>query len=138
MPTFIMAHPTGPEVSQGKANFAHPSHHRMEILTGNKTIINWKTFSIDPSEILQFIQPNAKSAVLNRVTSSEVSKIFGNLQSNGKVFLLNQNGILFGENAVIDTYAFVASTLYLLDRQGLWKIPKNIFADKHGILFLRD
>jgi len=112
-----MAHPTEPEVSQGKALFAHPSNHRMEIVTGNKTIINWKTFSIDTSEITEFIQPNENSAVLNRVTSSEVSKIFGSLKSNGTVLLVNSNGIIFGKNAIIDTQTFIASTLDVLDSE---------------------
>src|SRR5690606_19478518 len=39
----------------------------------------------------------------------------GSLLSNGKVFLINANGIVFGEHSVVDTAGFVASTLNISD-----------------------
>jgi hypothetical protein len=39
------------------------------------------------------------------------SQIYGTLESNGQVFLINPNGILIGPDAVINTSAFVASLL---------------------------
>jgi filamentous hemagglutinin family protein len=61
------------------------------------------------------VQQNAASAVLNRVVGKNASAIFGALQSNGRVFLINPNGILFGAGAQIDTAGLVASTLNMLD-----------------------
>jgi filamentous hemagglutinin family protein len=117
IPSLLFAQPTEPELAQGKAIFAHPSDHRMEIVTGNQTIINWKTFSIDEGQTTHFIQPHAHSTVLNRVTSSAISEIHGALLSNGKVLLINPHGIIFGEKAFIDTQAFIASTLDVLDSE---------------------
>ena len=52
-------------------------------------------------------------AILNRVIGGDPSKILGTLQSNGRVFLINPNGILFGAGAQVDVAGLVASTLNL-------------------------
>ena len=41
------------------------------------------------------------------------SRIFGQLQSNGRIFLLNANGVLFGSSARIEVGGLVASSLSL-------------------------
>jgi large exoprotein involved in heme utilization and adhesion len=55
------------------------------------------------------------SAVLNRVVGGDPSSILGTLQSNGRVFLINPNGIMFGAGAQINVAGLVASTLNLSD-----------------------
>src|SRR5690606_39187573 len=78
-------------------------------------IINWRGFSIGRDEVTRFIQQHPDSAVLNRVVGGSPSEILGSLLSNGKVFLINANGIVFGEHSVVDTAGFVASTLNISD-----------------------
>ncbi|MBI2297124.1 MAG: filamentous hemagglutinin N-terminal domain-containing protein, partial [Betaproteobacteria bacterium] len=63
--------------------------------------------------ITRFLQQSASSAVLNRVITQNPSSILGALQSNGRVFLINPNGIVFGAGAQIDVAGLVASTLNL-------------------------
>jgi filamentous hemagglutinin family protein len=82
---------------------------------GNRVIINWQDFSIGSGEITRFIQPSANSWALNRVISANPSLIYGSLQANGHVLVLNQNGILVGAGGKIDTKGFVASTLDIRD-----------------------
>ncbi len=117
LPIALMAKPSGPDVIQGDAIFVHPAKHTMQIVTGDQTIINWDEFSIDSGETTRFIQPNHSSAVLNRVVSGAESHIMGSLFANGKVFLVNPNGILIGPDATIDTHGFIASTLDVLDSE---------------------
>jgi large exoprotein involved in heme utilization and adhesion len=49
--------------------------------------------------------------VLNRITGQDPSVILGALQSNGKVFLINPNGVLFGAGSRVDVNGLVASSL---------------------------
>jgi filamentous hemagglutinin family protein len=81
------------------------------------SIINWQSFSIGANEITRFTQQSAASAVLNRVTGTagriDPSVILGALQSNGRVFLLNPSGIVFGAGAQVDVAGLVASSLNL-------------------------
>ncbi len=109
------ANPTGAQVIHGSASFANPAAGVLNITNSAGAVLNWQSFDIGAGEITRFIQPSAASAVLNRVVSGDPSEILGTLASNGHVFLINQNGILFGRNATVDTAGLVASTLNLSD-----------------------
>ena len=110
------ANPTGPTVAHGSAEFARPDASTLNVTTTtSNAIINWQGFSIGAGETTRFTQPGATSAVLNRVTGTDASSILGELLSNGRVFLVNPNGIVFGEDAAVDTAGLVASTLGIDD-----------------------
>lgn len=112
--SFALANPTAPVVVNGTASFA-TAGNILNITNSHNAIINWGSFSIGINELTKFIQPSALSAVLNRVTGQDPSAILGALQSNGRVFLLNPNGIVFGSSAQINVAGLVASTLKMSD-----------------------
>jgi filamentous hemagglutinin family protein len=79
--------------------------------SSNSAIINWNTFNIGVKESVQFNQPGSSSVVLNRVTGGlGPSEILGTLTANGRVFLINRDGILFGPSSVVNTAGFLATT----------------------------
>jgi filamentous hemagglutinin family protein len=78
--------------------------------------INWQSFNIAAGERVQFVQPNSNSVALNRVVGTDPSSILGSLNANGKVFLVNPNGILFGKSASVNVGGLVGSTLGISDR----------------------
>ncbi|HLF38970.1 MAG TPA: autotransporter-associated beta strand repeat-containing protein, partial [Burkholderiales bacterium] len=106
------ANPVGPVVVNGQVTFAQAGS-ALSVTNSPGSIINWQQFSIGAGEATRFIQPSPASAVLNRVVGVDPSSILGALQSNGRVFLINPNGILFGAGARIDVAGLVASTLKL-------------------------
>ena len=108
----VHANPTGPAVANGAASFA-TTGNTLTVTNTPGAIINWQAFSIRPDEVTRFIQSGAASAVLNRVTGVGQSAILGQLLSNGRVFLINPNGVVVGAGARIDTAGFVASSLNL-------------------------
>jgi filamentous hemagglutinin family protein len=77
--------------------------------------INWQNFNIGAGEAVNFVQPNSSSVALNRVLSADPSSIQGNLSANGQVFLVNPNGILFGQGAQVNVGGLVASTRNITD-----------------------
>ncbi len=113
-----LANPAGPTVVSGGATFA-ASGNTLNVTNTPGAIINWQQFSIQKNEITRFIQQHAASSVLNRVTGTaagiDPSVILGTLTSNGRVFLINPSGIVFGAGAVIDVPGFAASTLNISD-----------------------
>lgn len=124
------AAPTAPVVVAGQATFSQQGNV-FSITNAPNTVINWKSFSVDAGEVTRFIQQNADSAVLNRITGQDPSKILGALQSNGHVFLINPNGIMFGKDARVDVNGLTASTLELGNADFL--AGKNSFkAAKHA------
>lgn len=110
--SMVWANPTNPTVVHGTASFQQAGNI-LNVTNSHNAIINWGSFSIGVNELTRFIQPSALSAVLNRVTGQDPSAILGALQSNGKVFLLNPNGIVFGAGSQINVGGLVASTLNL-------------------------
>lgn len=85
----------------------------------DRVIINWSSFSIDHDEIVEFIQGGPHRVALNRVTGNELSEIFGQLKSDGRLFLVNPAGIVFGEGAQVNVGALVASVLDI-DNAAFW------------------
>lgn len=81
----------------------------------DRAIIHWQGFSVGGQETTNFLQPSSSAAVLNRVTSAEASQILGTLNANGQVYLINPNGILVGNGAVVNVGSFVAATANVAD-----------------------
>ncbi len=109
------ANPIGPQVVNGAATLQNPNASTLAVTNTPGAIINWQGFSIGAGEVTRFIQQSSASSVLNRVVSGNVSQIYGQLLSNGRVFLINPGGIVVGPGAIVDTAGFVASTLNMMD-----------------------
>ncbi len=76
--------------------------------------LNWQSFNVGAQETVNFVQPNASSIAINRILSATGSEILGHLNANGQVWLINPNGVLFGDNAQVNVGGLVASTLDLV------------------------
>jgi filamentous hemagglutinin family protein len=110
----VLANPTGPVVVGGDATVSGLGTSHITIAQASQqAIINWQQFNIAPNEVTQFIQPNVQAIALNRIFDQNPSQIFGSLQANGTVILLNSNGIMFGPNAQINVGGLIASSLNL-------------------------
>jgi len=105
--------PQGGSVVSGQARIAAPSTNALSITqNSSKAIVDWNSFSVGPSGSVSFVQPNASSAILNRVTGSTSSSIAGAITGNGQVFLVNPNGIAITPTGTVQVGGgFVASTL---------------------------
>jgi filamentous hemagglutinin family protein len=81
-----------------------------------RAIVNWQSFSTNIDETVRFIQPNVDAAILNRVVGNLPSQLNGVLEGNGRVYLINQNGIMLGKDGVINVHGgFVATTQGISD-----------------------
>ncbi|QNM98590.1 two-partner secretion domain-containing protein [Chitinimonas koreensis] len=80
-----------------------------------RAVIDWQRFDIGAQARVDFHQPNASAVALNRVHSDDPSRIYGQLNANGQVFLVNPAGVLFGPGARVNAAGLVASTLDIGD-----------------------
>ena len=74
---------------------------------------SFQEFNVGELQRVYFANPTGISNILTRVTGSNISKILGTLGVDGgaNLFLINPNGILFGNNAQLDVAgSFVGST----------------------------
>lgn len=111
----LSALPQVNEVASGSAQADGGGSKHLKISTSDKAIINYESFNIGIDEQVTFVQPKANSAVLNRVKGSDASSLLGRLNANGRVFLINPNGIVIGPSGSINTGSFIASTLDIAD-----------------------
>lgn len=105
------ANPEGGVVVGGSATITNTPAELQIHQTSDRALIEWSSFNIDAGETTRFYQPNSNSVALNRVVNSDqVSKINGNLIANGKVVIINPNGVLIGPNGNVDTAGFIATS----------------------------
>lgn len=82
-------------------------------IRGSNLFHSFKEFNINNGKSVYFNNPNLIKNILTRITGSNSSRIFGTLGVNGNanLFLINPNGIIFGENAKLDMGgSFIGST----------------------------
>ena len=91
-----LAAPTDGQVVAGAASVSQAGSTTTINQSSQNLAINWQDFSIAANEAVRFNQPNSTSIVLNRVIGQSNSQIFGAMITNGQVFILNPNDILFG------------------------------------------
>jgi len=107
--------PTGVTVTSGSANMGTGGSAGSPVLTvtqvSQKVILDWSSFDIGANASVQFVQPGTTAIALNRVAGVDPSRIYGSLSSNGRVFLLNPNGMIFGPAASVNVGSLLASTL---------------------------
>ena len=109
--TPAQANPSGGNVTAGSATITSSGTTTTIHQTSGRAIIEWSNFDIAAGETTQFIQPSTSAIALNRVVNSnQATSINGNLTANGRVLVINPNGVLIGQSGNVDVSGFVAST----------------------------
>ena len=85
----------------------------------DKLITNWNQFNVASDESVSFHQPGQNAIALNRVIGTQGSDIQGRIDANGKVFLVNPNGVVFGKSAQVNVGGLVVSTQNIADKDFL-------------------
>jgi len=90
--------------------------------TQQQALLNWQTFNVGKDTHLHFDQSDGKENVgqwtaFNKVNdpSGRPSQILGSITAPGQVYIINQNGIIFGGASQINTHTLVASSLPIND-----------------------
>jgi filamentous hemagglutinin family protein len=101
-PTASYALPAGGQVAAGQATISTLGSTMNVTQASAKAILDWTSFGIGAKETVDFCQPSASSVALNRVVGTSASAIYGHLEANGQVFLVNPNGVYFAPGAQVD------------------------------------
>ncbi|MDI9409072.1 MAG: filamentous hemagglutinin N-terminal domain-containing protein [Candidatus Pacebacteria bacterium] len=108
-----MALPTGGTVIQGAVSIDHGLLVANQVTinqTDDRAVIEWSNFNLESNETAQFIVPSASSATLNRITDQVASSIKGTVTSNGIVYFVNPNGIVFHAGSSFTTNGIFVTT----------------------------
>jgi filamentous hemagglutinin family protein len=119
----VLANPTGMTVQSGSAT-ATTSGSQVTITTSQNAFLNWQSFNIGSGETTIFNQPSASSIVMNHINDINPSQIYGSLQANGIVVLMNSAGFYFGPDSFVKTGGLIVSTANCIPPQntgGSWE-----------------
>ncbi len=107
-----MAGPEGGVIVRGNGsiNQQTPGHTIID-QRSRSMVADWQSFNVAPSELVRFVQPGADAVALNRILDQNPSQILGMIDANGRVFLANPNGIVFGKTAQVNVGSLVATSL---------------------------
>lgn len=106
---------------QGVSSVERPQPNKLLVRQGqDKAIIDWDSFNIGRDAWTHFDQQGRTDwAALNRIYDQNPSLIFGRLTADGKVYLVNPNGVLFGPDSKVTAHSVVASALEMQQEEFL-------------------
>ena len=110
----------GPKVEFRDADGNLKSVSMKLVQTSKAGLYSWSSFDIGSSATFEIETPGSGSSSLHRVIgSTKLSEVYGTLKSNGSVYLINPNGVMFGQGAQVNVQGLVASTLNISDEDFL-------------------
>jgi filamentous hemagglutinin family protein len=102
-------------ISKGAATAVTTPNSLIIQQTTDKAVLNWQSFNVGADGKVIFQQPGSSSIALNRIFQNDASKIFGAVEANGQIYLVNQNGFVFGAGAKVKAGSLLVSTLNMSD-----------------------
>ena len=86
--------------------------------TSQQALLSWQTFNIGKNTTLAFDQSAGGANVGQWIAFNMINdptgnptQILGSIQAAGQVYVINQNGIIFGGSSQVNTHTLVASSL---------------------------
>jgi len=112
--------------------------------TAAQAILSWNSFNVSPKTTVNFNQQgNADWVALNKISASgSPSQILGSIKASGQVYLINQNGIIFGGASQIDVGSLIASSaepsssLFPFNTAGIYSTPTS-FSHAGGAIIVQ-
>ena len=105
-----LAAPTGGQVVAGSATISQNGNATVIDQTSQVAKIDWTSFSTTVNESVTFNQNNSSSLAINEVVGGVPSFLMGSLNANGRVFIINQAGIIFGKSSRVNVGSLLATT----------------------------
>ncbi len=97
-------------VTTGSASIAMSSNKTQIDQKSEDVVIDWSSFNIGAGQTTQFVQPDAQAIAVNRIGGNSASQILGTLDANGRIVLINGNGMLFGKSSQMNVGSLIATS----------------------------
>ena len=108
----LAAAPVGETVRGGQFEFTRSEDGLTTTVaqSSHKGVIEWAGFDLAENETVKFTVPAVNSATLNIISSGAVSTISGTVNSNGILYFVNPNGLVFDSTSRVTANGFTAFT----------------------------
>ena len=105
------AAPVVNSITSGDASVSTSSNDTLVTQTSQSATIDWDSFNLTANESITFNQPSSSAVAINNILDSNPSQIFGSINANGRVVLLNPNGFYFGATSSVSAHTFIAAAV---------------------------
>ena len=105
-----LAAPSMNTVEAGQATVSTYGNLTTITQTTDRAVLNWNSFNLTANETANFVVPSASGATMNRITGGYSTKIDGTVTSNGDVYFVNPNGLVFNASSRVTANGFYAYT----------------------------
>ena len=116
--------PSGGKVKIGNVTIDVKDNTTSITSTQENNVIGWPTFNVGIDEIMQFDKHN----YLNLVYKNSPSYILGKIIAGGNIYIINPNGIVFGDRSTINVGNLYLSTQSISNKE--W----NTYVGDNGAL----
>lgn len=94
------------------AQICDDTHNKTMNIRGirDNNVLNWQTFDITSAETVKFDNGEKIRNYLNLIHDNKASEILGTLTGGGNIYLVNPNGVIFGDNSSVNVGNLYVST----------------------------
>lgn len=121
---------TDHQYSEGSATVTTPNVNTTNIQQHTSTVIAHGNASIYEGDTVNVNMNSSKDKYVVYDIKSDPTKIMGNLNSNGRIYIFDQNGVIFGENSQVNVGGIVTSTGHISNAN--LKADKDVFENVAG------
>ena len=108
MPDLALALPHGGVVSKGQATLGYATGRLLVTQSTSSATFNWGSFNVKSGQSVVYRTPGASSVSLNYIGGTTPSSIDGTVTSNGILYFMNPNGLIFGSGSVVSATGVMA------------------------------
>ena len=101
MPTMAWALPHGGMVTKGVATLSYSTSKLLVTQSTSSASYSWQSFNVGSSQAVTYKTPGARSVSMNYVGGTTPALISGKVTSNGILYFMDANGIVFGQGSEI-------------------------------------
>ena len=108
LPEAALALPHGGVVSKGQASLGYSTGKLLVTQTTTSATFKWSSFNIKYGQSVVYKTPGSSSVSMNYIGGTTPSSINGTVTSNGILYFMNPNGLIFGSGSVVSAAGVMA------------------------------
>jgi filamentous hemagglutinin family protein len=108
LPEAALALPHGGVVSKGSATLGYSTGKLLISQSTTSATFNWGSFNVKSGQSVAYKTPGSSSVSMNYIGGTTPSTINGTVTSNGILYFMNPNGLIFGSGATVSAAGVMA------------------------------
>ena len=108
MPEAAWALPHGGVVAKGAATLSYSTSKLLITQTTSSATFDWGSFNVRSGQSVVYKTPGSSSVSMNYIGGTTPSSINGTVTSNGILYFMNPNGLIFGSGSVVSAAGVMA------------------------------